>query len=117
MAASKLNLPTVEKGATYRHSLFWKDSNNLPIDLTGCTARIQVRDSIDSPDVIIELSTTNNRITIDPLLGRIDLYISATDTSNLVGVSGVYDMEIHFTTGDIVRLIEGRLTFKAEVTR
>jgi len=117
MAASKLNLPIVEKGATYRHTLFWKDSTNTPIQLTGCESRIQVRDSIDSPDVIIELSTENGRIILFPLLGRIDLYISSTDTSALVGFGGVYDMEVYFTNGDIVRLIEGRVTFKPEVTR
>jgi len=117
MAASKLNLPIIEKGATYRHTLFWKDSANTAINLTGCTARIQVRESIDSPIVIVELSTSNNRIIITPLLGKIDLYISSADTSALVGFGGVYDMEVYFSNGDVIRLIEGRVTFKPEVTR
>jgi hypothetical protein len=117
MAASKLNLPIVEKGATYRHTLYWKDSSNLPINLTGCTARLQVRDSVDSEDVTVELNTENSRIIIDELLGKIDLYISDEDTTNLNGFGGVYDMEVYFLNGDTIRLIEGRMSFKPEVTR
>jgi hypothetical protein len=117
MAASKLNLPIVEKGATYRHTFLWKDSDNTAINLTGCTSRLQVRDSVDSLHVIVELSTANNRIIITPLLGKIDLYISSADTTALVGFGGVYDMEVYFPNGDVTRLIEGRVTFKAEVTR
>jgi len=117
MAASKLNLPIVEKGATYRHTLFWKDSSNVAIALTGCTAKLQVRESVDSDTVIIELSTVNNRIIIDPELGKIDLFISDEDTTILEGFGGVYDLEVYFPTGDTTRLIEGRMTFKPEVTR
>jgi hypothetical protein len=117
MAASKLNLPIVEKGATYRHTLFWKDSSNVAIDLTGCTAKLQVRESVDSDIVIVELSTANNRIIIDHTLGKIDLFISDEDTTVLDGFGGVYDLEIYQSNGDTTRLIEGRMTFKPEVTR
>lgn len=117
MAASKLNLPIVEKGATYRHTLFWKDSSNVAIDLTGCTAKLQVRESVDSDIVIVELSTANNRIIIDHNLGKIDLFISDEDTTVLDGFGGVYDLEIYQPNGDTTRLIEGRMTFKSEVTR
>ena len=117
MAASKLNLPIVEKGATYRHTLFWKDSSNVAIDLTGCTAKLQVRESVDSESVIVELSTENDRIIIDPELGKIDLFISDEDTTVLDGFGGVYDLEVYLSNGDTTRLIEGRMTFKPEVTR
>jgi len=50
-------------------------------------------------------------------LGKIELYISSADTSALVGFGGVYDMEVYFSNGDVIRLIEGRVTFKPEVTR
>ena len=117
MAASKLNLPIVEKGATYRHTLFWKDSSNVAINLLGCTAKLQVRESVDSESVIVELSTVNNRIFIDTILGKINLYISDEDTTVLDGFGGVYDLEVYFPNGDTIRLIEGRMTFKPEVTR
>lgn len=117
MSASKMNLPPIEKGATYAHTLFWKDAANLAIDLTGCTAKMHVRDTVDAVQVLLELSTVNTRIIITPLLGRIDLYISDEDTTLLVGLGGVYDLEIYYADGTTTRLIEGRLAFKPEVTR
>ncbi|CAB4169237.1 hypothetical protein UFOVP1516_67 [uncultured Caudovirales phage] len=117
MSASTLNLPVIEKGATYRHTLTWTDAIGAAINLTGCTAKLQVRTSITSSTVVLELSSVNNRIIITPLTGVIELYISATDTMALSGTGGVYDLEIYFSNGDITRLIEGSVVFKNEVTR
>jgi hypothetical protein len=116
MAAS-LDLPDIDKGATYRHTLFWKDKLKAPINLTGVTARMQVRDNIDSSVAILDLSTSNGGITITPLLGRIDIYVSSAVTTTLPGYGGVYDMELIFPTSDIIRLIEGTVNFIPEVTR
>lgn len=117
MAASKLNLPVIEKGATYRHTLYWKNSSNVPIDLTDCTAKLQARPSIESNIILLELSTANTGLVITPLLGKIDLYINSLTTTNLVGNLGLYDLEVYFPNNDIVRLIEGRVSFKDEITR
>jgi len=117
MSASKLNLPVVEKGATYRHTLYWKNSTNTAINLTGCTAKLQVREAVDSASTLLELSTVNGGIIITPLLGQIDLYISSTTTTGLTGTGGVYDLEVYFSNGDVVRLVEGKVVFKPEVTR
>jgi hypothetical protein len=117
MSASKLNLPVIEKGATYRHTLYWQDSLNVPINLTNCTAKLQVRATIESSIILLELSTSNLGLTITPLLGQIDLYISDEATTLLTGIGGVYDLEIYFNNGDTTRLIEGKVVFKAEVTR
>jgi hypothetical protein len=116
MAAS-LDLPDIDKGATYRHTLFWKNKSKQPIDLTGVLARMQIRDSVDSEIVRLDLRTENGGIVINALLGRIDFYISNDDTASLYGFGGVYDLELQFPTGDVVRLIEGSINFIPEVTR
>jgi hypothetical protein len=116
MSAAKVNL-SIEKGSTYRNTLYWKDSLNVAINLTGCTARLQVRDTVDTATFTLELTTANGGIIITPLLGQIDLYISAASTTTLIGTGGVYDLEIVFGNGDITRLIEGKVTYKSEVTR
>ena len=117
MSAAKLNLPVIEQGATYRHTLYWKDSSNVPINITGCTARMQLRTTVESTAVVIELSSTNNRIIITGSLGKIELYISDEDTTVLPPIQAVYDLEVYMSNGDTVRLIEGKVTIKAEVTR
>ncbi len=114
--AATLNLPIIEKGATYRHKLVWNDSLGAPINLTGATAKMQVRSSVASPDILLELSTENSRIIITPLTGTLELIISATDTALLSGRGGAYDLEI-VQAGATTRLIEGKIVFKDEVTR
>ena len=117
MAAAKINLPVIEKGATYRHTLIWEDTNGTPIDLTNCTARLQIRADVFATELLCELNTDNSGIVIAQLLGRIDLFISAADTSTLDGLGGAYDLEIYRLNGDTTRLIEGGVAFKPEVTR
>jgi hypothetical protein len=44
VSAAIVNL-TVEQGAYWDQPLLWKDSNGDPVDLTGYTADMQVRDN------------------------------------------------------------------------
>lgn len=117
MAASRLNFPAIEKGATYRHTLTWLQPDEItPVNLTGCTAKAQVRETVNSATALVELSTENGRITITPLLGKFSFYISDEDTASLSGLGGVYDLEVYFTNGDTVRLTQGKWAFSPEVT-
>ena len=118
MSAAKINLPVIEQGATYRHTLYWKDSFNAPIDLINCSARMQIRATVDSSALITELSTINGRIVITVEEGKLELIIPSSVTKLLKPIaSAVYDLEVYFGSGDTVRLIEGKIIIKAEVTR
>jgi hypothetical protein len=117
MPAAKLNLPVVEKGATYSHTLLWKGPANIGIDLTGCSAKMQVRKNIAEASVLLELSTDNSRIALPPLAGKIELLVSDEDTSALPGQGGVYDLTITHPDGRKTRLCEGRIEFREGVTR
>lgn len=117
MSAAKINLPVIEQGATYRHTLYWKDATGLPIDLTACTAKMQIRATVDSSPVICELSTVNGRLILTAAEGKIELVVPNSITKALKPITAVYDLEVTFTNGDVVRLIEGSVVVKAEVTR
>lgn len=119
MSAAKLTLPAIEQGATYRHVLYWKEPDQTtPINITGCSAKMQVRSAITSAIVIIELSTTNGRITITGPEGKIELYIADEDTTLLEPIIGaLYDLEIYHPNGETTRLIQGKISISAEVTR
>jgi len=118
MSAAKINLPVIEQGATYRHTLYWKDSLSVPIDLSNCTSRMQIRATVDSSAVITELSTANGRIIITTEEGKLELVISSSVTKLLKPIAtAVYDLEVYFPNSDTVRLIEGKIIIKAEVTR
>ncbi|MFN9956503.1 MAG: hypothetical protein ACK55I_25675, partial [bacterium] len=62
------------QGATFEKAFEYKDSTKTSINLTGYTARLQVRSDTDASTTLIELTTENNRITLnDPTTGVIQL--------------------------------------------
>ena len=116
MSAAKLMLK-IEQGATFRQSFNWA-ANGSPVNLTGYTARMQMRDPIGSPIIIHELTTENGGITFsDVLAGKIELFISDADTSAFKFDSCVYDLEMIAPNSDVIRLLEGEITLSKEVTR
>jgi hypothetical protein len=89
-----------------------------PYPLTGHTARMQVRRTVDSETPLISLTTENGRISISGAAGLITLSISAADTARgSLDSSGVYDLEIISSGGLVSRVIQGTFTLSLEVTR
>jgi hypothetical protein len=87
-----------------------------PGDLSAASARMQIRADIDDALPLIELSTTNGRIAIDAALARITRLLSAIDTAALPGDGGVYDLEV-VQGSNVLRMDEGKVSFRNEVTR
>ena len=86
-----------------------------PYNLVGHTARMQVRRTITSSDVMVQL-TSGNGLTIDTDNSQIILNMPAQVTSSLTS-SGVYDLEIENSNGIVSRVIQGSFTLSPEVTR
>lgn len=108
----------IDQGATFRKRLVWSTGTPaVPVDLTGYTARMQIRADIASPTVLHELTTENGGITLGGATGQIDLYISAAATAAFAWQAGVYDLELVAPNGDVTRLIEGTVQVSREVTR
>ena len=53
----------ITQGATFNAGWTWKPGG-VPADFTGCRARMQVRPDIDSPAVLLELTTENGGIVL-----------------------------------------------------
>ena len=113
---AKLKL-TIYQGATFRKRLRWSTSGGTPIDLTGCKARLQFRAELESPDVLLELTTENGGIVIDGPAGKLALRISPTATAATSWESGVWDLEVVHPNGDVTRLVQGSISVSPEVTR
>ena len=116
MSAATLDF-NVEQGATFSHRLEWKDSREQPINLSGYTARMQVRAKKSSDTVLVELTTANGRISLGGAAGSIDLEIEAAVTAGFDWTKGVYDLELESGTGFVTRLVEGSVSVVPEVTR
>jgi hypothetical protein len=113
MTPGKLNL-TCPQGSTFSKSLTYKLDDN-PVDLTGYSARLQVREFFYSPDPVLNL-TNSSGITLGASAGTIQILIDATTTSGLLAGDYVYDLEL-VAGGTVTRLIEGKFVVTPEVTR
>ena len=108
---------TIEQGATFRLSLIWKDSSNVPVNLTGYTARMQVRRSYTDTVIQLAMTTEGGSITLGGAAGTINVVSAATATEDIATRAGVYDLELMSSNGVVTRLVEGKVTVKPEVTR
>lgn len=119
MAAFKVNI-NILQGETFTRVDTWKAGapNYTPVDLTGCTARMQIRTAVESAEVVLELSTDNGRITLGGAAGTITMRLTAAETAALPPrLQAVYDLEIVHSNGDVRRLMAGKVSVSPEVTR
>ena len=89
---------------------------NESYDLTGVTARMQLRSKITDVDSILELTTENGGIVIDTALKTITIVVAATATAALSFSTAVYSMELVDGT-EVIPFITGNITLEKEVTR
>ena len=105
----------IQQGADFNLEINWKDGDNVPIDLTGATGRMQVRPNVNSATTLLDLTS---EITFpDPTQGEISINVSNTVTTNLLPGRHVYDLEIVESSGKVTRLLEGVARITPEVTR
>jgi len=90
-----------------------------PSDITGFTARMQIRPDKTSTEVIHELTDGGGGITFDLASAAVLLEIEAADTTLFDFRTAVYDLEVIGPTPDfhVTRLVEGEVSLDTEVTR
>lgn len=117
MAAATHNI-TIEQGSVFTLNLVYKDSNGAPVNLTGYSARMQVRQRYSSAEAALSLVSPTN-ITLGGAAGTIVAKATANMTQALDIKQGVYDLELvpPSGAGDAFRLVEGSVTVTPEVTR
>lgn len=106
---------TIDQGATFSRTITVRNADESLLNLTGYTARMQIRREYSSTNVMLSLTTENGKITLGGAAGTIQLNASAADTTTLTH-DGVYDLEL--VNGAVVnRLIRGIVRVNPEVTR
>lgn len=124
-----------EVGADFARAIYLAPGPDA--DIRGFTARMQIRPSADSDEVVLDLTTENNRLSVD--YGRLVLNVphgAAIDLTKLSregsvnepagdglmpftarGKLGTYDLEIVAPNGFVTRLLQGDVCFSKNVTR
>lgn len=103
----------IEQGATYTQEFVWKDSDGDPINLSGYSARMKIRQL--KTDIAIVSLTSGSGITLGSG-GSITVSIPANETELLPTCKARYDLEVELA-GVVTRLLQGYVTISAEVTR
>ena len=107
----------IDQGATFRQRVTWQTGTPaVAVNLTGYTARMQIRDQAGATALYIELNTTNGGIVLGGVTGTIDLYISAANTAAFTWTTANYDIDLTAPSGDVTRLFMGSITISPGVT-
>ena len=102
------------QGATFTKRLTWT-IDEVPVDLTGYTARMQARDKYGSSCIVVDITTENGGISLDDE-GNIDLLIDSEYTELIIAKEYVYDLELD-SGSQVYRVIEGKFIVTPEVTK
>jgi len=119
MLPAKLDF-TIYKGSTQSKPMQWKSGDPLlPVDITGCSIQMQIRESVDSTEVLDTLTTANCRITVDSAVnGQFTLHFPATVTSLMTKQYAVYDLEVVYPgSNPQYTILYGKINYVSEVTR
>ena len=119
MSAGTYNT-TIDKGSTFSLTLTYKDASGDPVNLTGWTARMQIRETPSSASTVLTSTGGSPTITISNTnfaTGVIAVTISATNTASISVPVAYYDIEVESAAGLVRRVLQGRLSISPEVTR
>lgn len=104
----------IEQGATLQRRLRWR-AGGKAVDLSGWTARCQLRPAPRSTALFDELSTENGRITLSAD-GDITLLWPADVSAGFEFAFAHYDLLLVAPNGDVTRLVEGQITIIPRTT-
>jgi hypothetical protein len=104
---------TIDQGSTYSGKIPVVGSNKLPVDLTGYSARGQIRRSYSS------LTAVPFTINIDdPQSGVIFINLTPAQTSAMKPGRYVFDVEIYnVDETDVIRVSEGQAEITPRATK
>lgn len=126
MAAGRYDI-TLEQGATFDLPLRYRTPAGVAVNLTGYSAKMQVREAPAS-GLLVEFNsslTANGFIWLtgsaenreDGANGNVRVYMTAANTAALPRFTGRYDLELRDSTGYVTRLLEGQFRVEPEITR
>lgn len=104
---------TIYQGTSWSLNVKWR-INEFDVDMSGWSARMQIRTDAASAEVVIELSTENGRISLTELPGWAVLRLKPEDT-RIASTRYAYDLVVDDGMSTFP-LLRGRVSVKGGVT-
>lgn len=115
-----------QSGVTYDLPISYRDVAGTPINLTGYTARMQIRELPNFP-ILVEFNTAltaNGFIFLngpaeereDGANGNLRLFMTAANSANITPLVARYQLNITDSEGYVTPIIEGRFEIQGSVT-
>lgn len=103
----------IDQGSDYQTTITVEGSNGLPFDLTGYSARGQIRRNYTSTTAYNFTATIT-----DPTDGEINIFLDHSVSAAMKAGRYLYDIEIvQSSSSDITRVIEGQVEINPRITR
>jgi uncharacterized protein YndB with AHSA1/START domain len=106
----------VDQNATFSFVVEYKDDNGNAIDLTGASAKMQIRDVKGGTKLAVTLTSPSGGIVINGPLGKVTVTLTPTQTNKLFYPKSVYDIMVVDTNANKIKLLEGFITLNRSVT-
>jgi hypothetical protein len=115
MVPGKYNI-VCPQGSTLDQQLTYS-INDVDVNLTGYSARMQVREKHTSTNAVLNLTNSNGGIVLGGVDGTINIVVTAGQSTELTAKEYVYDLELVSASNVVTRLIEGKFIVTPEVTK
>lgn len=108
----------IDQGATVSRVFTWYQQDGVtPVNLTGFTAHMQVRDEPQGAgNLLADYSTSGGQIALGSTAGTITLTVPAATTAAYSFTSGYYDLHMTDSAGNVTCLLAGLFTVNPAVT-
>lgn len=101
------------------YQVIWKDGSGTPLNLTGYTATLRIKNTAGGTTALELNSSGGNGLVITPAAGLIDFQASSSKMKSgtlAPNTKYVYDLQVALGTSDIKTLIKGDFIVDAEIT-
>jgi hypothetical protein len=106
----------IHQGSDFSHVVSVLDPSGAILNLTGYTARMQIRSYVDSIATLEDMTTGNGKIGLNGPAGQLTLQLTSAVTAAYTWRSGVYDLEIASSGAIVTRIMQGNVSLSPEVT-
>jgi hypothetical protein len=106
----------VDQNATFSFVVEYKDESDNAIDLSGASAKMQIRDTKGGTKLAVTLTSPSGGITIDGPNGKLTVKMTPTQTSKIFYPKSSYDVMVIDSNGNKIKLLEGFMTLNRSVT-